>query len=147
MLAGAAAGTYDRGMAERKTLVRRLAIAFLILEALGTHLWWGLMLLRPEARGPFAIPGAPDAALLAFLVPDLVLYAGAAAVAALGLFLSRPWGWPALLLHTGAGVYAALACLSASLLTGGAWLGTALMAPALVVLPVLAYLLRPGGAR
>jgi hypothetical protein len=124
--------------------LRRSAIVFLVLEAFGAHVFWGFLLAEPEARGLFLAPDAPDATLLAFLLPDLILFAGAALFAAVGLLLRRSWAYGALLLHTGAAVYASLYFLSLPFLSGGGWTGAILMVPSLVLLPILASLLRPG---
>lgn len=124
--------------------VRRIAVAFLLLQALGAVIWWLALFLAPAIRAAFLAPGAPASTLLAFCVPDLLLYVGAGVAAALGLARRRPWAWPLLCLHAGAAVYAALYALSLPLLSGGGWWGACLMAPSLVCLPYIVWSLRPG---
>ena len=124
-------------------LVRNLVILFLTLQGVGTFVWWALLFLIPVARAPFIAPGAPDSTLLAFLVPDLLIYAGGALVAAYGLLRRNAWAWPALCVNAGAAVYAALYALTLPLLSGGGWLGALMMLPSFVVLPAAVWLLRP----
>ena len=126
--------------------IRTLAVWFLIVQGVGVVAWWLVLLLYPPARSPFMVPGAPDATLLAFLVADLLLYAGGSFVAAYGLGRGRPWGWPALCVNTGAAAYATLYGLALPLVSGAGWLGAVMMAPSLVVLPILVWRLRPGSS-
>ena len=124
-------------------LVRKLTILFLVLQGVGTFVWWAVLLIFPTAREPFMAPGAPDATLLAFLIPDLLIYAGGALVAAYGLLRRSAWAWPALCVNVGASVYAALYALTLPFISGGGWLGALMMLPSLIVLPVALWLLRP----
>jgi len=115
---------------------------FLILQGVGTFVWWAVLFLYPPARKPFLAPGAPDSTLFAFFVPDLLVYGGGALVAAYGLVKQRVWTWPALCVNGGAAVYVALYALTLPLLSGGGWLGAAMMIPSLIVLPAAIWLLR-----
>ena len=133
----------SRHVLRQPTTLQKAAIAFLALEGAGGLVWWFVMLLFPAARAPFLATGAPDSTLLAFLVPDVVLYMGAAFLSAYGLARRAAWGWPVLLVHTGAATYAALYELALALLSGGAWLGAIFMLPSLLVLPPLVWLLQP----
>jgi hypothetical protein len=83
---------------------------------------------------------------MAFLVPDLLLVAGAGFLSGWGIRRRLAWGWPVLCVHCGAAVYAALYTLSVPLL-GGGWLGAVLMSPSLLVTPYLTWRLRPIGSR
>lgn len=122
---------------------RTLAIWFLVLEGVGSLIWWSVLILAPASRKAFMAPGASDATLLAFMAADLILFSGASLLSAYGLQQKRNWAWPVLYLHTGAAVYAALYSLALAVLAGGGWLGAALMAPCLVVLPYLSWRLLP----
>ena len=124
-------------------LVRKLTSLFLALQGVGTFVWWAVLILYPPARKPFIAPGAPDTTLLAFFMPDLLIYAGGALVAAYGLLRQNAWAWPALCINAGASTYAALYALTLPFLSGGAWLGTLMMLPSLIVLPTAVWLLRP----
>jgi hypothetical protein len=123
--------------------LRKVGIAFLIVQSTGVLLWWALMLLFPAARTSFLAPGAPDTTLFAFFLADLLLYAGGSFLAAYGLARDRRWAWPVLCAHAGAAVYATLYGLALPLFSGGGWLGAVLMAPSLLFLPVLVWQLRP----
>ena len=120
-------------------MMRTLIIAFLVLQGCGVLIWWGIVLVSPQARALFVAPGAPDSTLLAFLGADLLLYAGGSLVSAYGLAGGRGWAWTALCIHTGAAVYAALYGLALPLFSGGAWLGALLMCPSLIVLPFVLW--------
>jgi hypothetical protein len=126
--------------------VARLGQLYLALQGVLALAWWVMLLVAPDTRRHFLAPAAPDITLLAFLIPDVVLFAGAALLAAYGLARGAAWAWPVLCLHAGAAAYAALYCIGLTVLTrGGGWLGAVLMAPSLVVPPWLAWRLRPGG--
>jgi hypothetical protein len=125
--------------------VRRLGAAFLGLQGAGALVWWGVLLLAPRARRPFLAPGAPDATLLAFAAADWPLFVGGSLAGAYALARRRSWAWPVLCVHAGAACYAALYALALPILSGGGWLGAALMAPSLIGPPYLAWRLRPEG--
>ena len=129
----------------RRDLISRIGVGYLLVQGVAAAAWWATLLLGPESRVHFLAPGAPEVTLLAFLLPDVVLFAGASVLAAAGLARKAAWAWPVLCAHAGAGAYAALYCLSLTAMTGGgAWPGAVLMAPSLVVPPWLAWRLRPG---
>jgi hypothetical protein len=130
-----------------QTTVRGLAVLFLVVQGVAVFAWWVLLLLLPAAREPFLAPNAPEPTLFAFLLPDLAIYAGSSLLSAYGLSADRAWAWSVLTFHSGAALYATLYALTLPLLSGGAWLGAAMMAPALLVLPVLLWLLRPANTR
>jgi hypothetical protein len=128
-------------------IVRKIGVLFLVVQGAAVVAWWVLLLLLPAAREPFLAPNAPDATLFAFLLPDLAIYASSSLLTAYGLAHDRPWAWSVLSFHSGAALYATLYALTLPLLSGGAWLGAAMMVPALLVLPVLLWLLRPANTR
>ena len=116
---------------------------YLAVQAVATCLWWLALTIAPAARRAFLPTGAPDSVLLAFAPPDLLLLAPASLATAYGLARRRAWGWPALCLTAGASIYPAFYAVGLPLATGEGWLGAVLMAPAILVLPPLVWLLRP----
>jgi hypothetical protein len=130
-----------------RSTMRSLAVLYLTVQGVAVAVWWILLLLVPAAREPFLAPGAPESTLFAFMLPDLAIYASSSLLAAYGLAVGRAWAWSVLCFHAGAALYATLYALTLPLLSGGAWLGAAMMAPALLVLPVLLWLLRPAEMR
>ena len=125
-------------------MITTLAIAFLVVQGVGVLVWWAVMLFVPVARPLFMAPDAPDSTLFAFLPADGLVYAGASLLAAWGLARNRSWGWPVLCAAAGATIYAALYGLALPVVSGGGGLAGALMLPGLVIMPLLAWLLRPG---
>ena len=124
--------------------MRTLALAALVLQAVGVLVWWAVMLLFPEAREPFRATGAPDATLFGYLPADLIFYVGGSLLAAYGLARRETWGWPVLCVVAGACAYAALYNWGIVLLGGGALYAALFMTPSMVALPVFAWALRPG---
>jgi hypothetical protein len=122
--------------------IRRLAIWFLVVQAVGTSAWWVVLLLYPASRGPYMAPGAPDSTLFAFILPDLAFYILGSLVVAWGLANEKPWAWPVLCVHTGAIVYSALYGLALPLFSGGGW-GSLMMLPSAIIEPACVWLLRP----
>ncbi len=126
--------------------LRSVAIVYLLAQAVGASVWWGVLLGWPESRRFFLATGAPDATLLAFGVADGVLFIGTAGACGYGLWARRRWAWPVLCVHAGAAGYAGLYCWTLVALTGGdGLLGAVLMSPSLVVPGVLVWGLRPRG--
>ena len=122
----------------------RLGAIYFVIQGVGAVAWWGMLLTFPATRRHFLAPGAPDAMLLAFLLPDLILFAAASLLAAFGLWRGASWAWPVVCAQAAAGAYAELYCVNLMILTRGTvWLGAALMAPSIVVPPWLAWRLRP----
>jgi drug/metabolite transporter (DMT)-like permease len=59
---------------------RRIAIGYLVLQAIAIAAWWGVMMIAPSVRSAFA-PSASEEILLAFAPSD-------ALVVALGLYVA-----------------------------------------------------------
>ncbi len=128
------------------TTYRSAAIIYLSLQGSGAVVWWALLLVSPAFRRHFLPSDCPDVTLLAFGIADGLLFVGLSFACAIGLMRVRSWAWPLLCVHAGAAMYAALYCVTLTLLTHGQALwGTLLMLPALLVPPYLAWKLRPGG--
>lgn len=110
--------------------VRRWAGLYFASQGVAIMLWWLLLLLYPSSRSYFQTQSAPEATLLAFWLPDLVLLGPGSLVASYlcfrgnGLELVVPW------FVSGAISYAGLYCLASALMTNTAWLGVVLMLPA-----------------
>jgi hypothetical protein len=124
---------------------RRVAVPFLALQAAGGAAWWAALVAWPGSRPHFKAAAAPDATLLAFAAPDLLLFVALSAACAVGVGRGAAWAWPLLCGHAGAAAYAGLYCWGLFALTGDAWPGAALMTPSLVVPGWLAWALRPRG--
>lgn len=121
-------------MATSPSLVARHAAWWCALQALGIVLWWLALMWYPPLRPAFTVPGSGEVTLFAFALPDAVLGVVAGVLAGVGLRRGRAWGRDALLIVTGAMVYAGLYCLAVAI-AGGGWWGAALMLPSLVAMP------------
>lgn len=118
-------------------LIRTMAVAYLVVQSAALVAYWLMLWWWPGTRAQFGAPGAPDAMVMAFATGDLALYATASAACAIGIMKRRWWLNGALWLHCGAAVYAALYALTLAVLVDDRWLGAIMMAPALVVSPLL----------
>ncbi len=103
-----------------------LAAFYFAFQTLCGALWWLLIAFEPRVRPLFRPAHTPDSALLAFFLPDAILFLGLGAWSA-WVLVKRPDAarWP-LALHIGATVYAALYCIGRTLLTGQA-MGAAIL--------------------
>ena len=118
----------------------RLGALYLLVQAAGAALWWLVLWFVPPSRAYFRLPDAPDATLLAFFAPDAIFFIGAGTWAAILLWRAPRRALVPLALHVGAASYAALYCLGQWLLTGETVWATLLMAPALVIGPMLLWI-------
>lgn len=117
----------------------RLGAVYLMVQSLGATVWWLLLWLVPGARAYFRPAACPDVVLLAFFLPDALLFIGAALWAAHRLWKRPQQALLPLSLHVGAAVYAALFCLGQWILSGGALLAALFMAPCLCFGPLLLW--------
>src|ERR1700741_1632526 len=109
--------------------LRRFAPHYFFLQGVLVVLWWIGLHMRPELRVHFQPPGTPDAVLLSFVLPDLLLLAAGSFAATYAITFGLRWAQPAAWLVAGATAYATLYCLALSVETGGAWLSVVLMVP------------------
>lgn len=116
-----------------------LGAFYLGFQALATMLWWTILFVEPRSRPLFRPANAPDSVLFAFLLPDAILFVGAGIWSAI-LLIQKPRSarFP-LALHSGAAVYAALFCVGQYIASGEAALAALLMAPCLIVEPLLLW--------
>ena len=110
--------------------LRRYAATYFALQGALTLLAWAVIFLWPPIRPHFQPPGSPEILMMAFFVPDMLLFTGGSFAAARGLARGAGWGSSAAWLVTGAMGYAALYTLTISLWTGTAWLPVAVFLPA-----------------
>ena len=108
-------------------LVRRSAVIFFILQAIGVAGWWIALTFNHEARALFAM-GPDPTPLLAFRIPDMVLMIGGSVAVATLIAVRHSLVIPAIWFVTGATAFATIYCLSFALITDTGWLGFAIMA-------------------
>lgn len=120
--------------------LHRLGALYLLIQAAGASLWWLALWFIPKSRAYFRPSDAPDASLLAFFLPDVIFFIGAAIWAAIALWRTPQRAVVPLALHVGAASYAALYCLQQWLMTGEAGIAALAMAPTLIIGGVLLWI-------
>ncbi len=103
---------------------------YLLAQAILIVGWWLWLWWSPPARALFVVDDWPEATLLAFALPDVVVLVLGSLLAAAAVRSKHPAGRPLLWLLAGATLYATLWCVGTNLVTGSGWLSTALMAAA-----------------
>ena len=118
----------------------RLGAIYLLIQAMGATIWWVALWFIPQSRAYFRPSNTPDSALLAFFLPDLIFFIGAAIWAAIALWRTPKSALMPLALHVGAASYAALYCLQQWLMTGEAAIAALAMAPSLIIGAILLWI-------
>ncbi len=96
-----------------------------------------VLFIQPQWRLYFRPASAPDAVLLAFVLPDLVFVVGAALGAAWNFMQHPKAALLPLSLHTGGVVYATLFCIAQWAFSGEAVAGAIFMTPCAVISSVI----------
>ncbi|MEM6799503.1 MAG: hypothetical protein AAF589_08310 [Planctomycetota bacterium] len=117
---------------------RTAAVGYLVVQAALAAGWWGMLMLSPESRGDYWPSGWPEEGLLAFWLPDLLLFIGGSAASAWLVARQSRRQRAALWLTAGAAAYAGLFCVSLWAMTGQAGASAAAMAPAAVATCLIA---------
>lgn len=104
-----------------------LVALYLGAQAVLVAAWWIVLWLVPASRGPFLPAAWPEAALFAFVVPDVVVIVAGSAIAAFGSLRARTWTPSMLFALLGAVLYATLWCVGCVVATGEGWLCVAMM--------------------
>ncbi|MFY9343112.1 MAG: hypothetical protein WAT39_11515 [Planctomycetota bacterium] len=100
---------------------------YLLAQAVLIAGWWLWLWWSPAARAPFIAGDCPEATLLAFALPDVVVLVLGSGIAAVLLRREHPAGRPLLWGLAGATVYATLWCLGTNVVSGAGWLSTGMM--------------------
>lgn len=127
--------------------VGRSAGAYFALQAAAVTGWWIVLLLVPSSRAHFRMGDASEAVLLAFWLPDLTLLALGSIVGAYLCLRGDARALAVMWLVCGAVSYATLYCFAFALMTDSAWLGVALMLPAMLLTMASTLAVSPHGAR
>lgn len=110
--------------------LRPYAAPYFALQGALTLVVWAVIFLWPPIRPHFQPPGIPELMMMAFVVPDMVLFAGGSFAAARGIARGARWRSAAAWLVAGSMAYAALYTLTILLHTGTAWLPVVVFLPA-----------------
>ena len=106
---------------------RALTSAYFGLQAVAGGAWWVWLWIDADARRLFSLPDDPGESVLLFALSDLVLFVGGSAVAGIAVLSRRRWAPAAAWLVVGATVYAALWCVSATLMRSASPVGAIAM--------------------
>lgn len=113
---------------------KRIAAWYLLIEGIGGIAWWITLFVYPVHRSSFMADGSPDSMLLAFLIPDALLFVGGAFLSAYLVMKPTPWAFGVLWLHAGAVAYAALYCWGLVIFSkGDGMIGALMMTPPLII--------------
>jgi protein-S-isoprenylcysteine O-methyltransferase Ste14 len=121
---------------------RRLVSIYLLVQGLAGLAWWLILWLIPESRERFQPSGMVSDFILAFAIPDAVLFIGGALVGAWLFAINHRGARAVLWLTAGASAYAALLCLGFALRGPGFEAATAMMVAAAASIGVLAVTVR-----
>lgn len=124
---------------DKGTSWRVFGASLLVVQSLSAIIWWVLLWTTPTSRSYFRPTSTPDAALLAFCLPDSLLFIGVALWAAHRLLNKPEAALLPLALHTGAALFGSLYCVMQWLMTGEAALAALFMAPCLFIGPVMLW--------
>ncbi len=116
--------------------------AYLILQGVLGAAWWCLLLLDPGSRAWFLPEAFPENVLLAFWLADFVFVVAASWLGAWMILRRHPARKGTVWFAAGGVGCTALYCLGLSILTGEAWLATAMMMPAMILTYVVAMRLQ-----
>lgn len=107
---------------------RQIVAGYLFFQAIGVAVWWVLLLWVPPSVKWFQPEDWPADALIGFWLSDLLLLVGGSVVAAIAVL--RRTVWAALAVWSLAIVvwYPTLYCIGVSVITGEAWIASAMMA-------------------
>ena len=106
---------------------RKIVSGYLIVQSLGTGLWWGILFFVPESARWFLPTAWPEDSLVGFWLSDILLLTGGSAFAAYVVLQRKPWADTAVWSVTAASWYPTLYCIGVSLMTDQAWLASAMM--------------------
>lgn len=106
---------------------RIVVVAYLLFQAAATAVWWWWLWAVPESAAAFQPASWPREALLGFWLGDLLLLVGGSLAAAIFVLRGDRHAQLAIWGLAAAAWYPTLTCVGVSLLTGQAWLASALM--------------------
>ncbi|TWU24844.1 hypothetical protein Pla52o_11350 [Novipirellula galeiformis] len=106
---------------------RHIIAVYLVVQAVGTAAWWGLLLSMPASVKWFQPEAWPNNALLGFWLGDSLLLVGGSIATAIVVVKRTSWAAVAVWSLAAAVWYPALYCIGVSLLTDEAWIAAAMM--------------------
>lgn len=117
----------------QRALREQLWGAYFTVQAVACLLWWWSLRAVPGAREAFIPHGWRPETLESFWLADSVGMIGGSALCALGFFTSHRLLPQALWFTAGGVTFGTLYCVGVSFETQQAWLGVAMMTPAMML--------------
>jgi protein-S-isoprenylcysteine O-methyltransferase Ste14 len=106
---------------------QKIIASYLVIQAAGTAGWWVLLFWVRDSVCWFQPSDWPADALLGFWLADFVMLVGGSSVVAAAVVAEKPWAGIAIWSLATAVWYPALNCIGVSVLTGDAWIASAMM--------------------
>lgn len=110
-----------------RILPKQIVASYFFIQAIGTALWWALLIAYPPSVKWFQPNHWPTGSLLSFWLADFVLIIAASVIAATGVWRQRDWAGNVVWAVAVATWYPALVCLATSMQTGEAWIASSMM--------------------
>lgn len=122
------------------TSTRRIIAAwYLLLQGIGALVWWAAILWWPKSHAVLIPHSITRDWMLVLLPADVLLFIGGSFFSGCMLLRGSPIAMPALAIHAGAALYAAIFAIVVAVTTQSAWLSATMMLVPLVALPLVLW--------
>jgi hypothetical protein len=111
----------------------KFSAAYLLFQGFAGIAWWLMLFVEPRSRQFFRVAEAPDVTLLAFWLPDMMLFVIGSISCGLAILKNWQITRPLLWITVGATTYATLYNFALTAMTGAGLLGSVLMTPAMLI--------------
>ena len=105
----------------------RIVAIYLLIQAISTAAWWGLLVGHPPSVDWFQPSDWPAGSLLSFWLADFVLIIGGSLIAAVGVWRRCEWSTTVVWMVAAVTWYPTLVCIATSVQTGQAWIASSMM--------------------
>ncbi len=106
---------------------KQIVTSYLIIQAVATAAWWGLLWFVPSSVGWFQPESWPRQSLLGFWLADSLLLVAGSIVTAIAVVSEKTWASIAIWSLAAAVWYPTFYCIGVSIITDEAWIAASLM--------------------
>lgn len=106
---------------------RHIVSAYLLIQAVGVAVWWGVLIGYPPSVKWFQPREWPAESLIAFWLADGLLIIGGSLAVAVSVWLNHKWSATLVWMLAAMTWYPTLVCLAVSIQSGEAWIASAMM--------------------